>query len=114
MSKAKKQGYNLDLSLASLKELEQYVIVNNIHIDSDDYTDISAYLGEVAKNNYRGKWICNIDKENNSIYYGFPVITGLCSVEDVLFSPFHVVKAFILRKKEKDFLSSIISLAEHK
>ncbi len=112
MSNSKSLGYNLDLSLTSLNDLEQYIIVKNIQVDSDDYIDISAYLGEVARINYRGQWICNLDKEKNSIYYGFPVIIGLCKVEDVLFSPFHLVKSFILRRKENLFLSSIISLVE--
>ena len=98
--KTDKQGYNFDYTLNSLPLIEKYIIDNNILIDSNDYNDISSYLGEVVRKNFKAsKWICNLDNVNNSLYFGFPVITGHSKVKGVLFSPFHLVKAFILRKK---------------
>jgi hypothetical protein len=107
-NKANHQGYNFDYSLDTLNDVENYIIKNNTTIESDDYNDLAAYLGEVLRLNYGGKWICNLDKENNSLSYGFPVIEGH-SIPDVLFSPFHVVKAFILRKKSNLFFEAIES-----
>ena len=107
-SKASDQGIILDFSLGSLKELERYIIENNTKQTDDDYNDISAYLGEVLVQNYGAKWHCNLDNVNNSLYYGFPVLEGH-SGKDVLFSPFHVVKAFILRQKENLFINAIKS-----
>jgi hypothetical protein len=89
------QGYNFDYSLNSLNDIESYIIKNNTTVNDDDYNDLAAYLGEVIRLKYGGKWICNLDNVNNSLYYGFPVIEGH-SIPDVLFSPFHLIKAFIL------------------
>lgn len=105
------QGLKLDLSLSSLGNLEQFVVKLDISVNSHEYNDCSAYLGEVVVQNFKGKWTCNLDKENNSLYYGFPVVTGH-SKEGVLFSPFHVVKAFILRKRHHLFIDAIKSQVE--
>ncbi|MFW0716006.1 hypothetical protein [Pedobacter sp. N23S346] len=106
----KTEGKNilLDYSVPSLKLLENYLVENKITINDDDYNDAASYLGEVIRRNYEGKWICNLDKENNSLYYGFPVITKHVNY-DILYSPFHVVKAFLLRHKENLFITSIES-----
>ncbi|WP_100073960.1 hypothetical protein [Chryseobacterium camelliae] len=109
--KAEHQDLKLDLSLNSLEDLEQFILKCDISVNSDEYNDCSAYLGEVVVQNFKGKWICNLDKENNSLYYGFPVVIGH-SKEGVLFSPFHVVKAFILRKKHNLFIDAIKSQVE--
>lgn len=106
ISKAKQQGFDLDFSLNSLKVVENYIVKNDTKVDSNDYNDIAAYVGEVARKNFGGKWICNLDKENNSLYFGFPVIEGH-ALKDVLFSPFHIVKAFILRRKENTLKTAI-------
>jgi len=103
LKKSFAKGYHFDYSFNSLPLVEKYIIDNNVLVESDDYNDISSYVGEVLRKNAAGsKWICNLDKEQNSLYYGFPVIEGH-SIPDVLFSPFHVVKAFILRKKPNLF-----------
>lgn len=106
----KTEGKNilLDYSVPSLKLLENYLVENKTTINDDDYNDAASYLGEVIRRNYKGKWICNLDKENNSLYYGFPVITKHVNY-DILYSPFHVVKAFLLRHKENLFITSIES-----
>ncbi len=106
IDKASKQGYVFDYSLDSLKDMENYINKNHTTIEDDDYNDLSAYLGEIVRLKYGGKWICCLDKVNNSLYYGFPVIEGH-SVTDVLFSPFHIIKAFILRRKPNLFYEAI-------
>jgi hypothetical protein len=106
--KANQQNLKFDYTLNSLRNIEIYILKNNTTITDDDYNDLSAYLGEVLRQNSKGKWICNLDKEGNSLYYGFPVITGH-SIDGVLFSPFHLIKAFILRKKENLFKDAIDS-----
>jgi hypothetical protein len=105
---AKEKNINLDYSMESLPFLEEYLIKNKITINDIDYDSASAYLGQVLRKNYGGKWICNLDKENNSLYYGYPVITGHTKY-DVLFSPFHVIKAFLLRHKNNLLTTAIES-----
>lgn len=106
--KANQQNLKFDYTLNSLKNIERYILKNNTTINDDDYNDLSSYLGEVLRKNSKGNWICNLDKEGNSLYYGFPVIAGH-SIDGVLFSPFHLIKAFILRKKENLFKEAIES-----
>ena len=65
-------------------------------------------MGEVVRKNYGGKWICNLDNKNNSLYYGYPVIAGH-SKFDVLFSPFHSVKIYLVRPREDHFITAIES-----
>jgi len=108
IERAEKKEIILDYSILSLKLLENYLLENKTTINDDDYNDASSYLGEVIRKNYNGQWICNLDKENNSLYYGFPVITKHVNY-DILYSPFHVVKAFLLRHKENLFFISIES-----
>lgn len=99
--KAKLQGLDFDLSMKSINLIEEYITRNDTTIEDDDYNDLSAYLGEVVRRNFKNaQWKCNLDKENNSIYYGFPIVEGHSS-EGILLSPFHMVKAFILRKKKR-------------
>ncbi|MFJ1435833.1 hypothetical protein ACILFN_10895 [Capnocytophaga canimorsus] len=106
-NKAKSQGLDFDLSIKSVDLIEKYIVNNDITIENDDYNDLSAYLGEVVRRNFQNaQWKCNLDKVNNSIYYGFPVIEGH-STEGILLSPFHLIKAFILRKKERLLLGAI-------
>lgn len=106
--KTAENGYNLDYSISSLTQIENYIIENKISVNSNDYDGLSTYLGEVVRKNYGGKWICNLDEKNNSLYYGFPVIQDH-SKYDVLFSPFHIVKAFIIRPKGNLFITAIES-----
>ncbi|MFK8281916.1 hypothetical protein [Capnocytophaga cynodegmi] len=108
-NKAKSQDLDFDLSIKSVDLIEKYIVNNDITIENDDYNDLSAYLGEVVRRNFQNaQWKCNLDKENNSLYYGFPVIEGH-STERILLSPFHLIKAFILRKKERLLLGAIES-----
>ncbi|MDR2969369.1 MAG: hypothetical protein LBV32_07170 [Tannerellaceae bacterium] len=107
--KANRQNFIFDYSIENLNQVETYLIDNNTPVDSDDYNDISTYLGEVVRINYGGKWICCLDKENNSLYYGFPVIEGHAKVKNLLFSPFHIVRSFILNHKNNLFINAIES-----
>ncbi|WP_160138676.1 hypothetical protein [Chryseobacterium sp. c4a] len=105
-SKAENENLKLDMSLNSLNDLETYSSKTNIAVDIDHYTDVAAYLGELVRKEFGGKWICCLDKENNPAYYGFPVIEGHAP-EGVLFAPFFVVEAFLLREKKSLFLNAI-------
>lgn len=107
--KASEQNFKFDFTIENLNQVEAYLIDNNTIVDSNDYNDISAYLGEVVRINYGGKWICCLDKENNSLYYGFPVIEGHTKIKDLLFSPFHIVRSFILNHKKDLFTNAIKS-----
>ena len=62
------------------------MVKEKINKDSDDVNDTAAYFGEVVRKKHDGKWICNLDKAFNSLYYGLPVITGLGVVKGVLLS----------------------------
>ena len=107
--KSLKKGYHFDYGFDSLSLVEKYIVENEVIIESDDYNDISSYCGEVLRKNIEGsKWICNLDEENNSLYYGFPVIEGH-SIPNVLFSPFHIIRLFILRKKPNLIYDAIAS-----
>ncbi|TNH22369.1 hypothetical protein [Testudinibacter sp. TR-2022] len=107
IEKVHQKGYDLDFSIDSLQTLEKYLIGEKIDKNSDDVNDAAAYFGEVVRMNYGGQWICNLDKENNSLYYGLPVITGLGKVKDVLLSPFTSVKSLLLRPRENHFKTII-------
>ena len=109
LKKSSLKGYHFDYTFDSLSLVEKYIIENNVIVESNDYNDISSYIGEVLRKNAKGsKWICNLDKKQNSLYYGFPVIEGH-SVPDVLFSPFHAVSNFIAKKKPNLFYIAIES-----
>lgn len=105
--KALEQGLKFDYTIESLIDVEKYIVKNKITIN-DNYNDLASYIGEFVRKKYGGKWTCNLDNINNSLYYGFPVITGHTSY-DVLFSPFHLVKAYLIRPKERLFENAIKS-----
>ena len=100
-----KGGYNLDLSVESLNELEEMILKMNVDENHALFDDIASYIGQVVVENYGGKWECCLDK-NNSLYYGFPVIAGFNNY-DVLLSPYSVLKIFIHRKKSGQIFHSI-------
>lgn len=107
IDKLSELGYNLDYSIESLDTLERYLIEKKIDKNSNDVNDAAAYFGEVVRKKYGGKWVCNLDKENNSLYYGLPVITGLGKVTGVLLSPFSSVKSLLIRPRENHFKTII-------
>ena len=76
IDKAHELGYNLDYSLRSLHDLEEYLSKNSVDKDSDDVNDAAAYFGEVVRKNFGGTWKCSLNIETNSMYYGKPVITN--------------------------------------
>lgn len=108
VDKLESKGITLDYSLNSLTLLESYLSENKVTIKDDDYNDASEYLGEVVRLKYGGKWICNLDDKDNSLYYGYPVIAGH-SKFDVLFSPFHSVRIYLIRPRENHFKIAIES-----
>lgn len=103
IERADEQGYDLDYSIRSLSDLEDYLTKNKIDQDSDDVNDAAAYFGEVVRTSYGGNWICSLDKEHNSLYYGKPVITGHTEPKDLQLSPFDSVLTFVIRPRENHF-----------
>ncbi|KQM77872.1 hypothetical protein ASE74_15850 [Pedobacter sp. Leaf216] len=107
IDKAEEQGYNLDYSTNSLNDLENYLTKNKIDKDNDDVNDAAAYFGEVVRKNYGGNWICSLDIENNSLYYGKPVIVGHTQPKDLQLSPFDSVLIFVIRPRKNHFLKVV-------
>ena len=103
---SKTNGFEFDYSLESLEVVENFILAKKIDINDDQYNDCATYFGEVVRTNIGGKWECSLDKEMNSLYYGFPVIFGH-SKFDIQLSPFHVVKIFMLRQRKNHFLKII-------
>jgi hypothetical protein len=106
IKKAKKQGYKLDFSSASLNDLEKYLLENNTSVNENDFNDSAAYFGEVVRKNYGGKWQCSLNLTKNSIDYGYPVIVGHTKYNLEL-NPFHAVRSYILRKRPDHFQTVI-------
>jgi hypothetical protein len=109
IEKAEQQNLNLDYSLNSLHNLEEYLSVNKVDKDSDDVNKAAAYFGEVVRLNYGGIWKCSLDIKNNSLYYGKPVISGLTIPEDLELSPFDSVLTYVIRPRKDHFLKVIDS-----
>ncbi|MFD2287264.1 hypothetical protein GJU39_13675 [Pedobacter petrophilus] len=106
IDKVEKQGYNLDYSIKSLTDLENYLTQNKVDKDSDDVNDAAAYFGEVVRKNIGGRWDCDLEDESD-LYYGKPVIVGHTTPDDLMLSPFDSVMIYILRPA-KDFFLSVI------
>lgn len=107
IDEAESQGYNLDYSLKSLTDLENYLTKNKVDQDSDDVNNAAAYFGEVVRKKYGGKWICSLDMKNNSLYYGKPVISGHTTPDDLQLSPFDTVLLYIISPRKDHFLITI-------
>lgn len=95
---AAERGINLDYSLESLKEIESFVLRNNIGREHDLYDDVACYIGEVVRKTFGGQWECCLDMKDNASFYGMPVISGY-NKYGVLLSPYELLGIFLLRKQ---------------
>ncbi|MGY5611793.1 SMI1/KNR4 family protein [Vibrio brasiliensis] len=95
------KNIDLDYSLESLNKVEKYLIEEKIDKDEDVCYDLSCYLGEVVKRNYEGKWKLSLDKNNDELNYGLPVIYGH-SKYNIEFSPFRVFNMFIKKNNRSE------------
>jgi hypothetical protein len=107
IAKAAQQGLMLDYSLDSLENLEAYLKENKITKDSEEVNDAACYFGEVVRKKYGGRWKCSLDLENNSRYYGKPVITEHTTPKDLELSPFDAVIGYTIRPREHHFAKII-------
>jgi len=107
IERADAQGYNLDYSIRSLSDLEDYLTKNKVDKDSDDVNDAAAYFGEVVRKKYGGSWQCSLDLINNSLHYGKPVIVDYTIPKDLELSPFDSVLLYITRPRKDHFLITI-------
>jgi len=105
-SKAEQLGYNLDYTLKSLNDLEDYLTKNEVNENSDDIESIACYFGEIVRKNVGGRWDCDLEDESD-LYYGKPVIIGHTTPDDLMLSPFDSVMIYILRPTKGFFLSVI-------
>ncbi|MET4084202.1 hypothetical protein ABIB40_004176 [Pedobacter sp. UYP30] len=105
-TKSEQQGYNLNYSLESLEDLEDYFKKNSIDENSDDIESIACYFGEVVRKNIGGRWDCDLEDESD-LYYGKPVIIGYTTPHDLMLSPFDSVMIYILRPTKGFFISVI-------
>lgn len=102
----KNDGYDWNFSLASLNQLEDFILEKNIDENHPFYDDIASYIGEVVRHNYGGQWECCLDKKGNSMLYGWPVIIGW-NKYDVLFCPYESLRLFLFRKNKGMLLKNI-------
>ena len=95
--KAEKDNLSLDMNdKGALVILEDFLKFNKVTVDDFEYEAASAYLGEFIRIHFNGEWDLCLDKKNNSLYYGTPVINGLSPVSGVLYSPFLVLQSFLV------------------
>lgn len=77
--KASQQGYHLDMSLESLKDLAQFVRENDVKNDPeniDDFFNSWVYLGEVFRLQAKGAyWKVGTENPKN-LNYGLEYLTG--------------------------------------
>lgn len=102
----KDDAYDWNFSLQSFNQLEDFILKNNIDENHALYDDIASYIGEVVRRNYGGQWECCLDKKENSMLYGWPVIAGWNKYE-VLFCPYESLRLFLFRKEKGMLLHNI-------
>ena len=101
----KKQGYQLNYSLNSLRELECYIKDKGEAIAWKNKAESAAllrlpvwsYVGETFRKNFGGHWVVSLDDPQN-VNYGEWVIKGFDQV-GVEFDPLGTMQSFLLRGK---------------
>ena len=101
--KASKQGYHLDMSIESLKDLAQFVRQNDVKNDPEniDYFFNSwVYLGEVFRLQAKGAY-WTVGTENPKILnYGLEYLTGYNTIGSE-FIPLLIMNNFTLSSPDK-------------
>ena len=96
--KASKQGYHLDMSLESLKDLAQFVRENDVKNDPeniDDFFNSWVYLGEVFRIQAKGAyWTVGTENPKN-LNYGLEYLTGYNTIGSE-FIPLLIMNNFTL------------------
>ena len=96
--KASQQGYHLDMSLESLKDLAQFVRENDFKNDPeniDDFFNSWVYLGEVFRLQAKGAyWKVGTENPKN-LNYGLEYLTGYNTIGSE-FIPLLIMNNFTL------------------
>lgn len=100
------EGIKLDYSLDSLDAFGKFLLLEHYTPNHDYFITAARYYGEVVRKTYGGKWILDIEDEN-SLYYGLPVIKNYSPFEGMLFYPIDILGNFC-RKKNKGLLKRAI------
>lgn len=111
--KASKQGYQLDMSIDSLKDLAQYIRENDVKNDPEDIYDFFnswVYLGEVFRLQAKGAyWTVGVDNPKN-MNYGLYYLTGYNEVGSE-FIPLLILNNFTLSAPDRlnnDFFYNLV------
>lgn len=101
--KASKQGYHLDMSLESLKDLAQFVRENDVKNDPeniDDFFNSWVYLGEVFRLQAKGAyWTVGTENPKN-LNYGLEYLTGYNTIGSE-FIPLLILNNFTLSSPDR-------------
>ena len=101
--KASKQGYHLDMSLESLKDLAQFVRENDVKNDPgnmDDFFNSWVYLGEVFRLQAKGAyWTVGTENPKN-LNYGLEYLTGYNTIGSE-FIPLLIMNNFSLSSPDR-------------
>ena len=107
---AEKYQLTLDYSLASLDELESWILTNYATLDqllADreilDY--LTIYIGETFRKHIGGKWFMDLENKKNA-FYAMPILTDP-SYRGGIRTPMTYVTACIHRKKG-NYISTIL------
>lgn len=90
-------GYNLDFSVDSLDQLEEYALKLDAKVLSDFHGQAAQYMGDIMYRHFGYRWELSLDLKNNSLHYGKPVLVNLTNSE-VQFAPYAVVRNFLIRR----------------
>ena len=101
--KASKQGYHLDMSLESLKDLAQFVRENDVKNNPeniDDFFNSWVYLGEVFRLQAKGAyWTVGTENPKN-LNYGLEYLTGYNTIGSE-FIPLLILNNFTLSSPDR-------------
>lgn len=104
-AEAARFGFDLDGTVTSLNALENFYLalisdepIKNSVVEQVELT-APAYLGEVVRTNFGGKWELNIENPKH-LYYRQPVIVGHSRSVKLQFCPFFVFNSFRVQKRQ--------------
>lgn len=106
------EGYVFDYSLTSLADLERYVRAKALTVsDASDEAvaqrvNCWAYLGQVVRHNFGGRWAISMN-EDNSLNRGLFVVEGHAKTPGVEFVPNRLLQAFIQRGRGGEWRRAI-------
>ncbi|MBV8327742.1 hypothetical protein [Chryseobacterium sp.] len=108
---AKRNHLNLDYSIKSLDDLEQWIINNYLSINNlKEYPSmldlLTIYIGETFRKHIGGKWVMDIEDQDHA-YYMMPVLTSPDYQGEIYKAPRTFATASIPRKKG-NYISTVL------